>query len=281
MKLADAHLHLFRRGYADRYGDAWARTHERELYETFRRVHGIERGLVVGYEGLPQYEGNNRDLARWAKQHPWIAPLAYLPVEPSPAVAELDAWLRRGFVGIAVYAVSEEAADRFSRWHPEVVGWLNEHRLIVSLNARPDVLEKLAPFLGQLGGCRVLISHLGLPGAYAVPPSDKEVLAKLRPLRALARSNHVGVKLSGLYAISQPSHDYPHTSAMPFLRAAYDEFGPRRLYWGSDFSPALEHISFAQTIDPVLRLGWPAAEVCDIMGGNLLRLLGAGSDRAR
>ena len=84
MKLADAHLHLFRSGYADRYGAAWANPHELELYETFRRVHDIEHGLVIGYEGQPKFRGNNRDVAAWARKHSWITPLAFLPVTTVP-----------------------------------------------------------------------------------------------------------------------------------------------------------------------------------------------------
>lgn len=54
MKLADAHLHLFRPGFADRYGPAWANRSEVELYEALRQAHRIDRGLVVGYEGRPK-----------------------------------------------------------------------------------------------------------------------------------------------------------------------------------------------------------------------------------
>ena len=79
--------------------------------------------------------------------------------------------------------------------------------------------------------------------------------------------------MSGLYAISDPSHDYPHLSARPFMELAREAYGCRRLYWGSDFSPVLEHLSFAQTIDPLFRLGWSDRDMRDVMGGNLLRLL--------
>jgi hypothetical protein len=83
----------------------------------------------------------------------------------------------------------------------------------------------------------------------------------------------VGVKLSGLYAISQPSHAYPHHSAHPFIRQLYDDFGPKRLYWGSDFSPALEHVSFSQTIDAIFQLGWPANDLQGITHDNLARAI--------
>lgn len=273
MKLADAHLHLFRRGYAERYGPAWANRSEVELYKTLRREHKIERGLVIGYEGQPKYHGNNRDLAAWARQHSWITPLAFLPATTLPTIQGLEARRRQGFAGIALYAMRLEEVECLNRWPSSVHQWLNQHRQIVSLNTRPEAFRNLRPFLAQLDRCAVLISHLGLPGRYAAPPARREAKRILQPLRSLARLPQVGVKLSGLYAISQPSHAYPHRSAHPLIQQLYDDFGPERLYWGSDFSPALEHVSFPQTIDALLGLGWPVADLRRVMHDNLTQVI--------
>ena len=269
MKLADAHLHLFCKGYAARYGAAWANPHELELYESFRRVHGIERGLVIGYEGRPEFRSNNRDLAAWARKHSWITPLGFLSVTPPPSLKLLAARLRQGFAGLALYVMTARDAERLYRWPISAAKWLNQHRQILSLNARPEALAHLKPFLAKLDQCTTLISHLGLPGRYAAPPSRREARKILQPLRSLAKLPRVGVKLSGLYAISQPSHAYPHRSAHPFIRQLYDDFGPKRLYWGSDFSPALEHVSFSQTFDALFQLGWSAGDLRRIMHDNL------------
>lgn len=276
MQLADSHLHLFRQGFAHRYGPAFARSNEVELYNAFRRAHGIVAGLVVGYEGMRRFRGNNRDLARWRKSNPWIKPVAYVPVAPAPSLAALDSWRGQGFVGISIYALSGQDAERLRAWPRPLAAWLNTHRQIISINARPESLARLADFFARLEGCKILISHLGLPGAHPRPPSPRAVRARLRPLCALAGLKHVGVKISGLYAVSDPAHDYPHASARPFVERVREEFGAERLYWGSDFSPALEHVSFDQTIDPVRRFGWSEREVRGVMGENLLRLLTVG-----
>ena len=273
MKLADAHLHLFRQGYAERYGPAWANRRELKLYETFRRLHGIERGLVIGYEGRPEFYGNNRDLAAWARKHSWITPLAFLPVTTPPTHKLLAARLRQGFAGLALYVMTARDAERLNRWPISAFQWLNLHQRILSLNARPEALALLTPFLAKLDQCTTLISHLGLPGRYAAPPSMREVRKILQPLRSLAKLPHVGAKLSGLYAISQPSHAYPHRSAHPFVLQLRDDFGPKRLYWGSDFSPSLEHVSFPQTIDALFQLGWSGSELRNIMHDNLTRVI--------
>jgi predicted TIM-barrel fold metal-dependent hydrolase len=83
----------------------------------------------------------------------------------------------------------------------------------------------------------------------------------------------VSAKISGLYATSDPAHLYPHESAAPFLEIVFERFGAARCCWGSDFSPALDFVSFAQTVDiPWLaRLG--GADFDRVMGGNLAALL--------
>ena len=68
MRLADAHLHLFRNGYAGLTGPSGVHRDELGLYEALRKRHRIDAGLVVGYEGDPRYRGNNDDVARWARR---------------------------------------------------------------------------------------------------------------------------------------------------------------------------------------------------------------------
>ena len=59
----------------------------------------------------------------------------------------------------------------------------------------------------------------------------------------------------------------------PFVDLLLHRFGARRLYWGSDFAPSLDHVSFAQTLHPVGLNGLSAAEAADVFGGNLCRAL--------
>lgn len=273
MPLADAHLHVFRRGYTDRYGKRWARPDELHAYEALRSVHGIARGLVIGYEGLPRYRGNNRDLAGWARSRRWMVPLAFVPAERAPTLARLARLMRDGFAGIAVYATGPGEAAAVAGWPPATLRALTALRLIVSLNATRQSLPTLTPVLAALEGAGVLVSHLGLPGRFSRPPSLREAREALAPLRALAALPHVGVKVSGLYAIASPSHGYPHEPVAPLLRLTAEWFGPERLYWGSDFSPALEHVSFAQTIAAIDIAGWSEREKRLVFHDNLTALL--------
>jgi L-fuconolactonase len=86
--------------------------------------------------------------------------------------------------------------------------------------------------------------------------------------------SNVFVKISGLYATSDPPHAYPHRGAAFAIQQILSAFGPSRCLWGSDFAPALEFISFPQAVH------WPGLDDLSdparnaVMCGNLLRLIG-------
>ncbi|WP_320064338.1 amidohydrolase family protein [Micromonospora sp. RTGN7] len=273
MPRADAHLHLFADGYPGRYGRSPAGGNELAIYQTLRREHDIDLALVVGYEGGPEFADNNRHLARLAAAHDWIAPLAYVSATGTDA-AGLDRLRSAGFAGIAAYLPDPASADAFADWAATAAGALNDAAAVISLNATPEATGRLGRALAALDGCAVLLSHLGLPGLHATVPTPEAAEERLAPLTGLARLPHVGVKLSGLYAVSDPAEAYPHAAARPFVELVLDRFGPARLYWGSDFSPSLDHVSFAQTLHPVGLGGLTAAETADVHGGNLRRALG-------
>lgn len=277
MARSDAHLHLFAEGYRGRYGRSPAGGDELAVYQGLRRVHGIERALVVGYEGRPEHQDNNRYLAGLAREHPWLVPVAYLPPGGPTRPGQLaDRWAE-GFAGIAVYLPDEPAARQFTAWDTAVVDELNRRAALVSLNAAPRALAVARPALSALTNCGILVSHLGLPGATAHPVSREQARHRLDPLLRSAALPQVTVKVSGLYATSDPPHAYPHRTARPYLDLLLDAFGTRRLCWGSDFPVCLDAVSFAQALDLTATLPLPSRGRADVEHGTLARLL----DRVR
>jgi predicted TIM-barrel fold metal-dependent hydrolase len=272
--LADAHLHLFRDGFTGRYGRGpYGLGQEIGAYEHFRAQHAIAKGLIVGYEGDGIEPENNRYIRELAATRPWMATLAYIPAGAMPSPDAIETLLDQGHVGIAIYLTEPAATAAVLRWPQESWRRLSARRAIVSLNALPPATGALAPLIEANSRCSFLFSHLGLPGRYRDAPDSDAARARLAPLLQLAAFPNVVAKISGLYAISDPAHGYPHVSASPFLEILFERFGPTRCCWGSDFSPALDFVSFAQAVDiPWLaRLG--SADLERVMAGNLLELL--------
>lgn len=223
----DAHIHLFEHGFSG------VRESGAELadYTRLRAKHGIGRALVVGYEGEPQFAGNNDYILSLAEEHEWIVPLCF--IEPARVtVREVQDAVSRGARGFSLYLGADpSAAGRVPRAVWEALASL---RAPLSVNATPAALEGLGPVAAALGKAPLLISHLGLPGPVALEATRA---ARTDALARLAEHANVLVKLSALYAIAPA---YPHVDAADDVRAVVDAFGPERIVWGSDFSPGLD-----------------------------------------
>jgi len=274
--LADAHIHFFRRGFPGPYGASLLRS-DIEAYELLRSAHDIAAALIVGYEGLAIDPGNNAYIRELARTRPWMATVGHVDDIAVAGEATVEALLAAGHAGIALYA-PDAATARLVATRPAGF-WtvLDRAGAIISLNAPPEAIAELGPVVAAAPDCRFLFSHVGLPGAHPRVPSREAAEARIAPLLALAPMPNVFVKISGLYAISMPEHAWPHEAARPFIDAVLDRFGAARCLWASDFPPALDLVSFAQTVDNPLLGGLAPAERAAVMGGNLLRLLGRAS----
>jgi len=271
--LADSHIHFFRRGFPGPYGASLLRP-DIDAYELLRAKHGIEAALIVGYEGLGIDPGNNAYIRDLAASRPWMATLGHIDDVTVASAADVGTLLEAGHAGIALYVPDPATAQAVAARPPGFWRMLDRAGAIVSFNARPEATGELGPLIAASPNCRFLFSHVGLPGPQPAVPTRQAAEARIAPLLALAPMQNVFVKISGLYAISVPEHAYPHAAAGPFIDAVVERFGAARCLWASDFPPALDLVSFAQTIDNPLLDGLAPAERDAVMGGNLLRLLG-------
>ena len=204
-----------------------------------------------------------------------MTPLVYVPISLPPSARALREFRRSGARGFVLFAYGEAEATALGEWPAATFAEIRDQQAIISVNADIPAIASLAPAIGEFDGCSLLFSHLGEPGRFASAPSSAEARARLAPLIALAAHDHVHVKFSGLYGMCEPQDRFPHEPARPFVEVLLDEFGPSRLLWGSDFTPALDYVSFAQTTDVGLLSSCSTAEVAQVMGANLVRLLDA------
>jgi predicted TIM-barrel fold metal-dependent hydrolase len=271
--LADAHLHFFRHGFPGAYGESLLRL-EVEAYERLRVAHGVATALVVAYEGGGIEPNNNGYVRELATTRPWMATVGYLDLAGPPDERIVAGLLEAGHDGIALYVPDAATAATVAGLPRGLWSMLDSARAIISLNAPPEAIAGLAGTVAAAPGCRFLFSHVGLPGRYAAEPTREAAAARIAPLLALAPLPNAFVKISGLYAISDPAHAYPHRAARPFVDLVLGSFGPARCLWASDFAPALDFVSFAQTITNPWLDELAESERAEVMGGNLLRLLG-------
>jgi L-fuconolactonase len=233
----DSHIHLFQNGFlasSDTQSESQKSESEVRQYLKLRKFHGIDNALVIGYEGSSRFQGNNTYILELAKLHKWINPVSYLDLSSIPSKISLRETLELGFIGFSIYL--DPSASQLSDSIALVLNGLPVKSRIISINAGPDSLETARTQIESLDSCSVLISHIGLPG----PSSRHDIRCfrnKLKPLLNLKKSEHVFVKISGLYTVDPI---YPHFGAKVYVEEILEKFGPARLMWGSDFAPSLE-----------------------------------------
>ena len=248
MKLADSHIHLFRHGYRHDGLPPLFGSGELDAYLALRKAHGVELALVIGYEADGIDPQNNAYIREVSAAHGWLRTVAYVDPNSNPAPNIIQALLDQGHCGLALYVTDAERAQALLRWPGATWDILQARRAVISFNARPQAMDLLRPLVAAVDGVSFLFSHLGLPG-HITPEIDHDLLrGRLAPLLSLANLRNAYVKISGLYATSEPAHRYPHHGAYHAIRSIIEAFGSSRCLWGSDFAPALEFVSFPQTV---------------------------------
>jgi len=276
--LLDAHAHFFAPGFVSLLPEDCRRVAPDEitLYTALAARHDVRQVLAVGYEGERWATGNNAYLARLVPVHPWVRPVAFVADPGDLTTAQLARRQAEGFVGISLYLLDETAADRLRDASPEVWQWLADHRWLISVNSGGALWGGWRAILDRYPELRLLIAHLGRPPAVTVAPDTATAAQALSAVTMLAAYPQVHVKLSGFYAMTQPGYAYPHTAAWPYVAVLAQAFSTDRLLWASDFSPALEVVSFPQTIHVIEATNlFDAAAQGRIYGDNLARLLAA------
>lgn len=266
--IVDAHLHLFHHGYGQ-FGSGKSPLGELsdlEAYEGLRKRNSIAAGLVVCYEDHGIDPANNAYVRELAAGRPWIHSVAYLRSSPAPTRRQLESLIAAGHCGIALYLPDEAAAVAVLEWPAELWQALSDVHAVISLNARPEGTKRLRTLVEQFGNCAFIFSHLGLPGRHETAPDPTAAAERLGALLDLAALPNVGVKLSGLYAIDPRP---PHATALPFIDLLLERFDASNLHWGSDFSPALEFVSFEETMELPRLASLPERDRALILGDGL------------
>ena len=157
-----------------------------------------------------------------------------------PAVAEaLSDWAAQpGVVGARIMLVSPGAAD------PEGVDRIcaaaARHGLPVNVLCWGNLAE-FAEVAGRHPDTQLVIDHLGI-NQPTEPPASPAPFADLEDVLALARFDHVAIKVSGACTLSH--EPFPFPDIWDPLARIFDAYGLGRCMWGTDWTRA------ANVVDP-------------------------------
>jgi len=97
---------------------------------------------------------------------------------------------------------------------------------------------------------RLVIDHLGLQQPFEAPRMDNG-FAELPKLLALAAFPNIVVKITGACTLSRG--EYPYADIWEPLARIFDTFGMQRCLWGTDWTRAVELMTYAEGVDAFLK----------------------------
>jgi len=230
-----------------------------------------EGGVDAAVIHPPGWDPNSNALAvEAARQHPnRLAILGNFPLDKPESRSLIDGLKSRpGMRGL-----------RFALLQPHQKAWLTDGTIdwlwpaaeragVPVMLFPPGSLPAVDRIAERHPGLKLVIDHL----AIGADKKDDAAFADLPALCALARRPNVAVKASALPCYT--SEAYPFRGLHPHIRRVYDAFGPRRTFWGTDWTrlpcPWRQAVTLFTEELPWL----PAADTEWIMGRAICEWLG-------
>ena len=105
---------------------------------------------------------------------------------------------------------------------------ISDRGLSFDLQIIPELSEKCAAVFSQFQDLTVILCHAGSP----YNRSTKGIAAWAEDLKHLSNLENVSCKLSGLGMFE---HNWTETSVKPIAKTVINQFGPKRVMFGSNF----------------------------------------------
>jgi predicted TIM-barrel fold metal-dependent hydrolase len=194
------------------------------------------------------------------------------PVDPSdPAVAETIAdWAaQKGTVAIRILLAREVSSDPDDPGINRVLDAAARHSLPVNLLSWGR-LEQVAKLAAKNLETMLVIDHLGLQQPFE-PPAPSAPFADLPKLLDLAQYENIAVKISGACTLSH--EPFPYDDIWDPLGRIFDQFGFDRCMWGTDWTRAVNLLTYDQGVAPFrLTDRLSDGDRADLMGRTLERV---------
>ena len=204
---------------------------------------GVDGAILVSAFTMYRYDASYAEQVQRA--HPGRFALVK-PVDPhDPAVAEVVAdWKNTpGAVGIRIFLGGE--IDPQSPGVARIARAAARAGLPVNLQCW-GVLEGAMALVDRHPETRFVIDHIGTVQPF-VPPVPSTAWAELPLVLEFARRPNAVIKVSGACTLSRERFPFPDIWSR--LAQVFDAWGFERCLWGSDWTRALELVSYRDAVD--------------------------------
>tara|TARA_B100001971_G_scaffold146984_1_gene135999 strand:- start:385 stop:1158 length:774 start_codon:yes stop_codon:yes gene_type:complete len=117
---------------------------------------------------------------------------------------------------------------------------------------------------------QIVIDHVGLVQPHE-PPAPPDTFADLADVVSLAELDNVAIKISGACTLSH--EPFPYTDIWAPLRKIFDAFGFDRCMWGTDWTRAIDLLTYEQGVEAFRVTDQLSdSERSTLMGGALTKI---------
>ena len=130
--------------------------------------------------------------------------------------------------------------------------------------------EQVAELARQFPDVSMVVDHMGLVQPFH-PPAPEDGWAELPNLLALAEYANVTVKISGAGTLAREA--FPYIDIRDPVSRIIESFGLGRCMWGTDWTRAVELLSYEQGVEAFRQDDWLSdSDRAALMGGNAQRI---------
>jgi predicted TIM-barrel fold metal-dependent hydrolase len=190
---------------------------------------GVQRVVIVP----PSWEGDRNDLAlEAARLHPdRFAIMGRLAVERPESRGLIADWKRQpGMLGMRFTFHTDLQRPWLTDGTAEWLWPAAERAGIPIMIFVPGSVPAVDGIAERHPGLKLILDHLAIGNA----GRDAAAFAQLPEVLKLAKRPNVAVKASALPCFS--TERYPFLGLHPYIRQVYDAFGPKRMFWGTDWT---------------------------------------------
>ena len=190
---------------------------------------GVSRVVIVP----PSWEGERNDLAIAAVQArpDRFAIMGRLNPTLPDSRGKIAGWKKQpGMLGLRFVFHRSPLKELLTEGHTDWLwGEAEKHGVPVYLLVDHSLVHVIDGIAERHPGLRIVMDHSGL-----VDGKDREAFKDFGKLLAIAKRPNVATKVSCFPFFT--TDQYPFRFLHPYLRQAFDAFGPKRTFWGTDLS---------------------------------------------
>lgn len=231
------------------------------------RAAGVDRAILVP----PVFEGYYNDKAiEAAKLYPdRFAVMGRLALELPESREKIATWKQQpGMLGLRLFSKASNTPGWLENGHADwfwpVAQKANLGIMVYTSGNLPSV-KKVAE---RYPGLKLIIDHMAIPRDV----KDDAAFAHIGELCDFAGFPNVAVKVGALPCYS--NEPYPHPKLHPYVKRAYDAFGPKRLFWAADVTRLPCSYSLCKTMITEEMKWLTIADLEWIMGRGVCEWLG-------